>query len=174
MNYRIIIVSYLFLSVFISCNEIQKLNKTHYKNVGDIAFDETIDDKDFNLCNESTIKQYYVRYSSDFGASYIGEKPAIIASFNRNYSHPKTEKEDGYIIIQFLVNCKGKSDRFRIQEMNLDYKPKRFENAIKDKLLTITKSLDGWIPVSDGIVDFDFYQYLSFQLKDGQIVKIMP
>ena len=74
-----------------SCNDVQKsiFNKVHYKNVGDIAYDESIDDKNFVICNEALIKQYYVRYSSDFEAAYGGEKPALESSFFNSYSFPK-------------------------------------------------------------------------------------
>ena len=58
--------------------------------------------------------------------------------------------------------------------MNFEYQPKKFDPEIKKQLLSITKSLDGWIPVNNGLVDFDFYQYLSFRIEDGQIIKIMP
>lgn len=161
----------LFLCCLFACQNEKPVVKV---NVGDIIFDEKIDDPNFQLCNENLIKQYYVRYSSDKPSGYKGEKAAIVKLFSENYSCPNIEGEDGYVTIRFVVNCEGKPGRYRIQEMDFNYLPKKFEKSISEKLLTITKKLDGWIPVSRGEKNFDFYQYLTFRIEKGQIKKIMP
>ena len=145
-----------------------------YRNVGDIAFDESIDSADFELCNELRIKQYYARGSKGTPANYVGEMKALYNEFYEQYNHPVSEDEDGYVIIRFIVNCRGKSGRFRIQEMDSDYRPKEFNSEIISQLLTVTKELDGWIPVIEDSTKFDFYQYLTFKLENGQLVDILP
>ena len=159
----------LFLLFLLGCQD-----ESLYKNVGDIPFDRKIDSSDFELCNERRIKQYYVRGSDDTPSGYKGEKKALVKEFFENYNYPITEQEDGYITIRFMVNCQGQSGRFRVQEMDNAYQSKSFKPEIREQLLTITKSLDGWIPVHKDSVYFDFYQYLTFKLEDGQIQQIMP
>lgn len=158
-----------FLVFIISCQ-----NENPPLNVGDIPFDEKTDDPNFKLCNESLIKQYYVRYSSDIPSGYKGEKAEIVDIFSRKYNSPILEGEDGYMTIRFVVNCEGKPGRFRVEEMDFNYLPKKFDSKIREKLLSITKGLEGWIPVSRDEKKYDFYQYLTFRLEKGQIKKIMP
>jgi hypothetical protein len=96
-------------------------------DVGDIAFDPAQDDPAFELCNERSVKQYYVRGSYDTPAGYRGEKKALVAEFTARYRFPVVEEENGYLTIRFVVNCRGKTGRFRVQEMDFDYQPKSFD-----------------------------------------------
>lgn len=145
-----------------------------FKNVGDIPFDETVDDKQFKICNENNIKQYYVRKSSDEPPSYKGEKRGLENAILSKYEFPLSEKENGYLTIRFIVNCRGETGRFRMEEMDFDYQPIRFDEGIKKQLLEIVKNLNEWIIRKDKKNVYDFYKYISFKIKDGQIVKILP
>lgn len=143
-------------------------------DVGDIAFDPAQDDPAFELCNERSVKQYYVRGSYDTPAGYRGEKKALVAEFAERYRFPVVEEENGYLTIRFVVNCRGKTGRFRIQEMDFAYQPRSFAPAIRDQLLSIIRELDDWIPVARDEKKYDFYQYLTFRIEKGQLIRIMP
>lgn len=145
-----------------------------YKAVGAIPFDEAVDDENFQLCDEGLVRQYYGRYASDEPAGYKGEKRGLEAAFSEKYAYPVVNGENGYVTIRFMVNCEGKSGRFRVEEMGFDNEPKTFDPALVRKLLDITKALDGWIPVKRKGNPYDFYQYLTFVIRNGQIEKIMP
>lgn len=145
-----------------------------YKDVGDIPFDQEIDDKNFKICNELNIKQYYVRSSSDLPPTYKEEKRGLEKAIFSKYKFPQSEKENGYLTIRFIINCKGKTGRFRIEEMDFGYKPHKFDKKITDQLLEIVKNLKDWIPRKSNGENLDFYQYLTFKIKNGQIVKILP
>ena len=144
------------------------------KHVGDIPFDSTIDDGNFKACNESNIRQYYVRYSSDTPPTYQGEKRALEQFILKHYDFPITGTENGYVTIRFIVNCKGETGRFRIEKMDFNYQPNSFDNAITDQLLNIVKDLEDWIPRKRRDQNLDFYQYLTFKIEKGQITKILP
>lgn len=166
MKYLIIISSLLsFLS---------SLAQSNYMDVGDIPFNNLIDDENFKLCDEYNIKQYYSRYSSDTPAGYLGEKRELEKPFFEGYKYQIIESENGYITIRFIVNCYGQSDRFRIEEMDFSYQPKKFDPKICSQLLKITKQLKDWIPRNGNNQSYDFYQYLTFKIKNGQIIKILP
>ena len=94
----------LFLCCLFACQNEKPVVKV---NVGDIIFDEKIDDPNFQLCNENLIKQYYVRYSSDKPSGYKGEKAAIVKLFSENYSFPNMEGEDGYTSSDRHEACKA-------------------------------------------------------------------
>jgi len=161
-------IPFFIILLLIGCSQ----NK--YQNVGDIPFDAVIDNPDFKLCNESNIMQYYTKGTANTLATYQGEKIAIINHFRENYKNPTLEGENGYLTIRFIVNCKGESDRFRVQEMDFKYQAKTFDTAIKNQLLVATKALKNWIPPSNNGQLYDFYQYLTFRIENGQIKKIMP
>jgi hypothetical protein len=143
-------------------------------NVGDIPFDERNDSPDFKVCNEGNIEQYYIRASTDIAPGYQGEKKGLEREILEAYHFPVTKNEDGYLTIRFIVNCNGETGRFRIESMDFDYQEKSFKPQITDQLLEIVKSLDGWIPRKRNGQNLDFYQYLTFRMEEGQIVKILP
>ena len=150
-------------------------NQSHsYQNVGDIPFDKLKDNISFKICDEANIKQYYVRKSSDKPSSYLGEKKGLENTILDKYFFPKTEKENGYLTLRFIVNCKGESGRFRVEEMDYKFKPFNFDKKITEQLLKIVKNLNKWIPRRGENKEFDFYQYLTFKIKNGQIIKILP
>lgn len=150
-------------------------NTEHERDVGDIPFDPATDDPGFELCGpESSVKQYYVRGSSHTPAGYEGEKRALEKAFLEQYDYPVSEGEDGYVTIRFVVNCRGASGRFRVEQMGFDYQPRNFDPELARQLLEITRGLEGWIPVSREGKTYDYYQYLTFKLRNGQIEKILP
>ena len=165
MKQKIIIILSIFV---ISCSQ------EEYKNVGDIPFNKELDDESFNICNETNINQYYVRYSSDTPPSYKGEKRGLEKAIFSKYSFPQSEKENGYVTIRFIVNCEGETGRFRIEEMDFAYKPQKLDEKITSQLLEIVKNLNDWIPRKSNGESLDFYQYLTFKIKKGQIIKILP
>ena len=145
-----------------------------FKNVGDIPFDAEVDDNNFVICDKNNIKQHYVRNSSDTPPSYKGEKRGMEKVIMSKYISQKAETQSGYLTIRFIVNCQGETGRFRIEEMDLSYQPIHFENSISKQLLEIVKNLNEWIPRQSQDKIYDFYQYLTFKIQDGQITKILP
>ncbi|MCB0546926.1 MAG: hypothetical protein KDD19_05010 [Phaeodactylibacter sp.] len=150
-------------------------NQGHQQDVGDIPFDQAMDGPEFKLCgHESSTKQYYVRGSSLLPAGYKGEKRALEKAVLEQYAFPVSASENGYVTIRFVVNCRGESGRFRVEQMDFNYQPVRFDPGLVQQLLEITRKLDGWIPVGRDGRTYDFYQYLTFKVRNGQIEKILP
>ena len=138
--------------------------------VGDIAADSTLDAPDFQVCMTSAIPQYY-----SLKSGYEGEKPAIDQYFRQYFRKQKDwSNEDGYLTIRFIVNCKGKTGRFRVQEMDTAYQPKKFSVSLREHLLQLTRQMDGWLPGRYENQDMDYYQYLCFTIKNGEILRITP
>lgn len=143
----------------------------YLRMVGDIAFDPKVDDPGFELCNEAKARQYH---NFNQGFQYKGEKKALKKAVTEAYRAKKMRGESGLIRIRFLVNCKGKTGRFRVMGMDENYAPKTFHKSITEQLLEITKSLSGWKILPNEQAPEDYYQYLIFKLKDGQLIEIMP
>ena len=144
------------------------------KDVGDIFFDKKLDDPSFKVCDETNIKQYYIRGSMDTAPGFVGEKRGLERAILSEYSYPVTQTENGYLTLRFVVNCEGQTGWIRVEEMDFEYKTKSFDTQIRDQLIGIIQGLEGWIPRKSGEKNLDFYQYLTFKIEKGQIVKILP
>lgn len=164
----------LLLLLFAACRPSKNPNvaggSNYPNNIGDIKPDSLLDDATFRACRESNIPQYY-----SITSGYKGEKPAIERYFKENFKKEKAwAKENGYLTIRFVVNCNGQTGRFRIQEMDPDYQPKKFPETLSAHLLQLTKQLDGWLPGKNENIPYDYYQYLTFAITNGEITRIMP
>ena len=156
--------------ILLSCNSQQNSKTSRW--LDDIQYDKKIDKKNFVVCDEDNVFQYF---NLGDAIHYKGDKPMIINEFIANYDSTKVKRESGLIRIRFIVNCEGETDRFRMMQSDLNYKEKVFDKNISDQLMAITKGLDGWgkKEKKDG-TSVDYWQYLTFKIIDGKIVKIIP
>jgi hypothetical protein len=162
------IVIFLLFIPIISFGQAKREAKSEYPNyVGDIEFNSEIDNKEFVLCNSKHIFQYFV---SSRGLEYEGEKFAIEKEFTEKYKSDIIKNETGLIRINFVVNCKGKTDRFRLISMGENFEEKVFARSITEQLMSITKNLKGW----KAKIYIDYYQYLIFKIENGQLKEILP
>lgn len=160
---------FLFIPL-VSFGQEKSETKSVYPNyVGDIEFNSEMDNKDFELCNSKHIYQYFNRGD---GLVYEGDKLAIEKEFAEKYKSKIIKNETGLIRINFVVNCKGKTDRFRLISMNENYEEKVFVKSITEQLISITKNLKGWEGKKSK--EIDYYQYLIFKIENGQLKEILP
>lgn len=175
MKFHILIKRTLFLwgLIFLmtACLKDRPKQSAYLRWVGDIEKDSAMDDPDFEACNEKNAMQYF---NFGEGLPYAGEKYAIEKEFEEKYDPSLVVKESGLIRIRFMVNCQGKSGRFRILGMDFDYKEKQFDDSITQQLLKITENLKGWRIMPDEQSPKDYYQYLIFKIQDGQIIELLP
>ena len=170
------LIPILFLSFSAFCQEQKITNSLYPSSIGNIEFNPDLDKKDFQLCNPKYDIQYYY-WKKD--ANYEKDKGVIEKEFKEKYKPKNVKKESGLIRIRFIINCKGETDRFRILSMDENYQVKSFDKSISDQLLQISKNLRGWIPKNftsktNEVFSYDYYQYLIFKIKDGQITEILP
>lgn len=168
MHIRIFfIILYLITS---SCSE-NKKQEPYFNDLGEIPFDNQLDDKNFNVCHEDLTMTF--NYAG-FGLVYEGEKRQIINTFKDKFKYPETKGQTGFITVRFIINCEGETGRFRVIEMDLNLKAKRFDKNISNQILNITKGLDGWKPLDRWEKVWDVQQYLTFKFEDGVITDILP
>jgi len=156
--------------IICSCTEI-KSEKQYFNDLGEIPFDEELDDINFKVCHEDlTIPFNY----GGFGLVYEGEKKKLVETINDKFHYQKTKDQTGFITIRFIINCEGQTGRFRVIEMDLNLKPKKFDENISNQILNITKGLDGWQRLERWEKVWDVQQYLTFKFEDGVITEILP
>jgi hypothetical protein len=167
-------LSYMLLSVVLSimihsCKTQAQINNKPL-NVGDIAFDPALDKSDFYLCNPEYIYQYY-----NFTTHYKGEKSAlrneIFSLFKLDQKFPMT---NGIITIKFVVNCKGEQDRYRVFQIDRNYKNTEFDPQLIEHLISITKTCNQWQPGLKDDQAVDSYVHISFIFRHGKLIDIAP
>jgi hypothetical protein len=161
----------LLLTTLCSCEKPQEKDVSYPVQVGDIYFDSRLDDPAFKPCNEDRVLQYY---NFGKGLLYKGEKIKINEHFQDGLKTQEQQDESGFLTIRFIVTCEGKTGRFRVQGMNNDYTEKAFNENLTNQLLRLTKQLDGWIVGEYEGKAYDYYQYLTFKIEQGELIEIMP
>ena len=168
-----IIFTLLFLTI--SCNTLNtKTPQSVYsRHVGDIQYDSTIDSSNFKPCNGDSLIAQYFNYSGSFPLKR--EKKELVSFFQENYIPINSKGQSGRIRVRFIVNCEGKSGRFRLLEGNGNYNNFSFDKKISNQLLKLTKDIHDWkICVNNSGSPIDYYMYLTFIIQDGDLIDILP
>ena len=159
-------------SLFYACSEqtVPAIDPPYWDSVGDTRHNAATDDPTFALCNDESATIQYFNVGNP--PHYEGGKAAVKQAFEG--FKPVDDSTSGWVRIRFIVNCEGKTGRFRIQSADPDYKPIEVDKKIADQLLETSKNMSGWQAVSAEGQSFDYYQYLVFKMKNGDIETILP
>lgn len=163
----------MFSFILMSCQTERSISR-YPDTVGDITFDEKLDEAGFKKCGAGKNQPFSFQYyngSKAFG--YKGEKIAIVEKLENENIYTE-KKVNGYITVRFLVNCEGKTGRFRLKHMNSDLKDMALDEELENKLLKFTKSLNGWMPKEIEGLKVDYYQYLTYKIEDGKVSEVLP
>lgn len=171
MNY---LAKIMFVFLFANARVAEAQNIKHLQPasgmaVGDITFDEKLDDKRFCICNASEIFQYH---SLSFNNRHAFKRRVQKQVLELKSSSPKNVS--GYITIRFIVNCNGKADRFRILSVNLGYSPQVFGRTFTLALLAIVKNFDAWSIGKFEGESVDYYQIVTFKIVNSRVADILP
>ena len=140
------------------------------EKIGWIPFDKDSDNPDFKVCDELNIEEYY-----QVNPSYGEGKPSI-----RKYFSPHKEvleelcEKDGYVIVRFVINCQGQTDRYRTQFMSLNYKDENTVNTeLQKKIIRLTRNMGNWTPGKYDGKTYDCYQHLKFLFKNSKLIDVL-
>ncbi len=132
--------------------------------IGWIPFDPTLDDTNFQLCDEAAARGGRVHYPR-----YKEGKRDLKQYFMQNVQLPNPNGQNGHIVIRFLVNCKGNAGRFRMEQLGRDYKAREFAVHIPQTILQTMQEIDNWY-LPEGM---DGYGFVTFKIEDGQLVDVI-
>jgi hypothetical protein len=171
MNY---LAKIMFVFLFVNVREAEAQSISHLPSasgmaVGDIAFDEKLDDKKFCICNASEIFQYHsLAFNNRHAFKRRAQKQVLkLKSGSR-------KNVSGYITIRFIVNCNGEADRFRILSVDHRYSPQFFDRTFTLALLAVVKNFDAWsIGKFEGEL-VDYYQIVTFKIVNSRVADILP
>lgn len=127
------------------------------------------DTNTFSLCGIGVVKPYYFT-----GLRYKGEIYQIKKEFDEKFTKLSIN-DSGIAKVRFNVNCNGKLGDLSYEEYDLNYKKSNLNDSIELQITSITLDLDEWIPgVDDKGNPVNSHSFLSFRIKNGKIVEILP
>ena len=154
--------------------EFQQRANHGVKRVGYIDPRSVLDQgSDFKLCDKQVkVADYY--NGQDKRAQYVGGKKAIWELVNQHLDKSKLFNESGYLTLRFIVICEGEAGWFTMEEADLDFQPKRFHTETIQHFFEILYQHPNWKPCIIREEARDAYTYITFKLKDGEIIEILP
>ena len=140
------------------------------EKIGWIPFDKSIDNSNFKVCDELNIEEYY-----QVNPSYGEGMPSIRKYFTAHQQELEALCEkDGYVIVRFVINCQGQTDRYRTKFMSLNYTDENSVNAeLQKKIIQLTRNMGNWTSGKYDGKTYDCYQHLKFLFKNSQLVDIL-
>ena len=165
----------IFLSLFSSgCFKDSVAAGSKYKipivnhDLSYIPYDAKVDQADFVICDSTDFR------SGRNGIQYIGGSNKLREDINSNFvSNKKYETFNGYVVIRFLVNCEGKSGRYRTQSLNLDFSPVKAPSGLLSQTTQLIKNLDTWEKHSLNDSRMEFSKFINLKFNNGQIQHIL-
>lgn len=146
-------ITYLFLIVLL-------FNSSYSQNI-------------FSLCGDKKIYPYYnpeLKNKKEFNEI----KEYFFANFSTS-KYKKIKQNSGVVIIQFQVNCEGKSGNFLITTCNLDYIENKVNTKITEQLKKLTSELKDWIPAKNENGELvNSHKFYAFKIINGVLIEIMP
>ncbi len=131
-------------------------------------FDATKDNPNYVICDSTNIGSGRNRLQ------YIGGKNKLKHDMMSKFLYRKEyEKFTGYIVIRFLVNCEGKSGRYRGELLNLDFSPSSSSSNILNYAIELVKSLDTWKKASGADSKKEYSKYINLKISNGEIQHVL-
>ncbi len=163
---------YLLLLILSAVGCKSAKNESDRRNfVGDIIANEELDDATFNICGSE--KEVFQYFNTGKGISIDREKKALDTKLFKLFKD-NTFRDNGYVRIRFIVNCRGESGRFRVLTSDLQFNEIKMSASTTEPLLKACKDIKGWKPLIYDEKPRDYYQYLTFKIVDGKIKEILP
>lgn len=158
------------ITVFISCD--YYIINPHNEHIGVIQPGEAISDPSFSICYKEKIFPFYYGRNP---ASYTHGKDSL-KTFIYEQVDPSISfhGDNGYLTFRFIINCKGETGQFVIEELALDFTTSSMDKKFVNHIFEIVKSLDEWNPISFEGFDYDSFIHLTFKVTNGTIVEILP
>jgi hypothetical protein len=129
-------------------------------------------DPGFALCGPE--KDIFDYYNGDPDAGFLHGKKEMLSIINDQIIPEKLKGQNGMLTYRFVINCKGKAGRFIFRGYDFDYQAKKFPASARTHLLEILLSLKTWQPCVIRSENSDSYAYITFKIKDGEIIDVLP
>lgn len=116
-------------------------------------------------------------YYYSLGAKYPESSATLVQkaqSFLQIKGHNYTGS--GYINFRFVIDCEGKMKACRISQTDEQYKTTHFDATWIEELYLFLQTLDKWKKAThpQSKTPINYYAYLTFIVKNGKIINVIP
>lgn len=140
------------------------------EKVGWIPFDKSKDNPNFKVCDELNIEEYY-QVNPSYGEGMNSIRNYVLA---HKQSLETLCEQDGYVIVRFVINCQGQTDRYRTRFMSLNYTEEDSKNAeLQKQVIRLVRDMGSWNPGQYEGKTYDCYQHLKFLFKNSKLVDVL-
>jgi hypothetical protein len=81
----------------------------------------------------------------------------------------------GYVTFRFVVDCAGhRQPRVQVLQTDSQYQPTHFDKALVEALYAYFQTLAEWRVGLANNLAVNYIAYLTFKLKDGKVVAVVP
>jgi hypothetical protein len=158
MKYLILVFELLLPTIILSQNK--KLAPGNF-NVDSIEYSK--------LCLETGGLQYYSVNAKHPKSSY-----QILHQARQVYKKPENCTQSGFLTVRFIVNCRGEAVAFHVYEIDENYQDRPFDTIISTQLLDFVKKLGDWKIGAYKDKTYNYYAYLCFKIKNGNLETVAP
>ena len=125
--------------------------------------------------NEKCPTQFAYFYSvggkyPENSASLLKKVQAFLQQKNEMYAN------NGYITFRFMIDCEGKRvPQTEVLQTDEKYASFHFEKKLVDELFSFLQTLDKWVIArsTDG-KSYSYKAFLTFKIKNGKVINIIP
>ena len=127
--------------------------------------------EEFTTCYHiSKINDYY----NDDRAQHLGGKGGLWEMLENNLDVNLLKGQEGYFTFRFVVNCEGKAGRFVTEEAGLNYDRIEFSEELRTHFLEMLLAVPKWKNLVVYGEPRDAYVYVTFKIKNDEIIEILP
>jgi hypothetical protein len=132
---------------------------------------------DKSLFTNSKCDRQYYNYFYSVDGKYPQSSETIRKNVRAFLANQKVDiKGSGYINFNFGIGCDGKLSRnFNVTQTDEKYGLANFDPSIIETLYAFLKTMDKWkICIDQNKKPTNYIAFLSFKIKDGKIINIIP
>jgi len=125
--------------------------------------------------NEKCLKQYAYFYSvggkyPENSTSLLKKVQTFLQQQNKNYVN------SGYITFRFMIDCEGRRiPATQVLQTDEKYAAFHFEKKLVDELYSFLKTLDKWVTAKSKEGNtYSYKAFLTFKIKNGKVINIIP
>lgn len=160
------------LDEIMTLKEFDKRSNHGMHRVAYIDPEDAIDNQnDFATCYHiSQVNDYY----NDDRAQHLEGKAGLWEMVESNLDVNLLKGQEGYLTYRFVVNCEGKAGRFVTEEADLEFDRIEFSTELRNHFLNMLLDIPKWKNLTIQGEARDAYVYVTFKIKDDEIIEILP
>lgn len=161
-------VLFILLGILLFGCESKDAPNDYPAQFGEIPFEPSTDDTSFKLCDSTQL--VHSRTSLSYVGGRIKIEEAIRASFGR---HEDVFDYNGYVLVRFLVNCKGEVGRLRFEALDDGFMKQEYPEGLLTLIRESVQGLSEWTVVTPSNMGKDHSKYLNVKIINGQVDAII-